>query len=48
MIAWWWTCVSLAAGVFIGFVLAALLIQELAQYKDIEEEEDQLKRIIGV
>ena len=28
--------------------LCSTLIQELAQYKDIEEEEDQLKRIIGV
>ena len=25
MIAWWWIYISLAAGVFIGFVLAALL-----------------------
>ena len=25
VIAWWWVCVSGAAGVFIGFVLAALL-----------------------
>ena len=28
--------------------LCSTLIQELAQYKDLEEEEDQLKRIIGV
>ena len=44
MIAWWWICVTLAAGVFMGFVLAALLSANGRDY----EQNNQLRPAAGI